>query len=518
MGSSDCSGPFGSHVLEKSLLTLNSSINAISEGDEKAILTESLESFVDTVCECLYDMIISKYGSFVARTLLCILSGKDVKNKSKSRGNQGGFEMNADATKHVDSMREPIAGKKSRLQSRTSSAQPPSSIDGIEPPYPAHLRKIALTTLGEDWSGENMKELQGDNFAGPFLQSLLRAVAGLEDELVEKLVIQFLGGNATAGPDSLKYSCIKELVTNRQGSHLVEAAFEACPDDMFNKLCSTTFKGTIVSLAQHPIANFVVQSAFSLVKRPKQFKKMFGDLKPHLGSLLESRRGGVVATIVAASARLACQQRDVADALWTSIKAAPSYGASMASPVHFLFVLDTASKLDEDRTGKKLSALGCTILLAILNLNTDMSKNVKDSSSEWMEAISLLNKDELIRVARDPGGCRVLEKFLASSFVAKKIRRSMLSTFNGRWGDIAHSAAGCRFVENCFAIADATQKEAIASDLASSESRVSSVYGGTELLNFCRVKEYKGNGASQWKQQNVSADMTRREFEALFST
>ena len=46
-----------------------------------------------------------------------------------------------------------------------------------------------------------------------------------------------------------------------------------------------------------------------------QLKRVFEDLRPHLASLLRSRRGGVVAALAAAAGRLGVLESDVAAAL-----------------------------------------------------------------------------------------------------------------------------------------------------------------------------------------------------------
>jgi hypothetical protein len=41
--------------------------------------------------------------------------------------------------------------------------------------YPELLEKLAAAVLSDDWSGEEMQRLAVDSFAGPVLQSMLRA-------------------------------------------------------------------------------------------------------------------------------------------------------------------------------------------------------------------------------------------------------------------------------------------------------------------------------------------------------
>lgn len=500
--------------------SISDGIENSNESEDFEVLEKCLLQFTETVADCLYDMIVSKYGSFVGRTLLCILSGRDVRNKKKETFEKSDQNKTTKDTESAEVALNSINKKTfhGKLEGRMKKQRGLHAANESRyiPRYPAMLRKIAEVTMGDDWTGENLKEVQVDSFAGPFLQSLLRSVAGWEDELVIKLLVHILGGNATVGPESLSPDLIKELITNKQGSHLIEAALEAAPDEIFNKLCTLAFKGNIADLAKHPVANFAVQSAFASVKRNQQFKRMFEDLRPDIGNLLELRRGGVVATLVATSGRLRYQRAEVADSIWASIGSAKSFKSK--TPVHFLLTLDTTAQINESGSGKKLSTLGCLILSEIFGLVVDdeMDEGLSLALTKWSEAIRTLSHDELFRIACDSGGCRVLEQYLKGLQTSKKKKQEIFEALSGKWAEIAHSGAGCRFVENCFMISDAVVKEKIASELAVAESRIASVYGGPALLSFCHVKSYKSGAAKEWKQRITSADSTRKEFEELF--
>jgi len=287
----------------------------------------------------------------------------------------------------------------------------------------------------------------------------------------------------------------------------MEAAFESAPDDVFQKLCTIAFRGRLLSLAQHPCANFGVQAALAVVRKPQQLKRMFEDLSPHLSTLLRGRRGGVVAVLLAAAGRLQALQLDCANSLWHSVDSGLSGGdeSRASTPLHKLLTLDTTTVLGRG-TGR-LSPLGCAALISVLQYPTEAIK-------KWATAIGDLTSEELVTIARDPGGCRVLETYLDGPGGAPKKRRRVLEFLAGGWAAVASTGAGARFVEKCYDLAEIAIKQTIASELAVAEARLAATYRGAALLQRCNIRAVKAGG--DWQHKITAGDSTVREYEELF--
>ena len=379
--------------------------------------------------------------------------------------------------------------------------------------YPHIFQQVIATILSDDWTGPELTAIQCDPYAGPFLQSLLRASVVMADEQqTGRLVIHLLGGNAASGPDTVTSDAMYRLLTDRHGSHLMEAAFEAAPDDVLQKMLTAAFKGRLLNLAQHPSANFAVQAALAAVRRPQQLKRMFEDLRPHLATLLRARRGGVVAVLLAAAGRVGSLESDCADALWHS--ADTGLDTSMGvSPLHKLLTLDTTTKLGQSGSGIRLSPLGCAALVTVLQYPSAACK-------KWADALGELTSVEVGTVVRDPGGCRVIETYLEGVGGAPKRRRKLLSALKGSWAGAASTVAGCYFVEKCYNVAEVDEREVITGELAAAEDRIGVSSRGSMLLQKCHVDAFKksgGGGANgEWQKRVNAAGEVKREFAELF--
>ena len=499
-----CSGPFGSHVIEKLLTAI---VTAVSTADDAGYTTleTTLSAFVDTATTNLYDMITSKYGSFVGRRMLCVLCGKDVSSPpARKPGLTTGDAPSSNAGgQHQGPKRGGLVARVGAAVGNNSGKYSHSALS-----FPQIFQKVAATVMSDDWTGPDLTTVQSDPYAGPFLQALLRAAVALEDEaLCGRLVIHLLGGNAASGPDTVTSDSLHRLLTDRNGSHLMEAAFEAAPDDVLQKLCTAAFKGKLLSLAQHPSANFAVQAALASVRRPQQLKRMFEDLRPHLATLLRSRRGGVVTVLLAAALRVGCLESDIADALWHSVDSGLDVSAG-ATPLHKMLTLDTTTQLGVSGSGTRLSPLGCAALVTVL-------KYPGTASKKWADAIGALTPGELGTMVRDPGGCRVIETYLEGPGGAAKKRRKVLGGLQGNWAAAASTIAGCFFVEKCYDMGDATEKEAITVELAVAEDRIGVTARGASLLHRCHVDAYK-KGGGDWQKRVEVAHEVRKEFEELF--
>lgn len=67
------------------------------------------------------------------------------------------------------------------------------------------------------------------------------------------------------------------LLRDANSSHLLEIIATRCPNDAFNALWKTYFKGKVARLAGHPVANFVLAKALERVSE-FQLSEIFEEL------------------------------------------------------------------------------------------------------------------------------------------------------------------------------------------------------------------------------------------------
>ena len=463
---------------------------------DSTLMQEILDEFTEVSVSNILDMVCSKYGSFVARRLVNVLSGElNDPKRSKRSDNSDGMSRS-----YVNTNKLNLAMK---MSAQTNASQHTTQIE----PRLDLLRRICGAFTSDEMTPKDIHDLQRSPFAGPFLKNLLEAVGrvGSEDER-SSLVICLLGGNPAVGPDTITADSLFNLMTDRSGSHLMEAALSTAPGNLFSKLCTTCFKGKLVSLAQHPVGNFPVQAAIANIQKPQQLKRMFEDLKPHIGTLIKARRGGVVTVLLGAAARIGAIQSEISDALWKSMRESFT-GEQHLTPIHTLLTLDTNVVLGDNTRGR-LSPLGCSALSTIFQYP-------KTANKEWRKGLERMSSSEVVHVALDQGGCRVLESYICNDETKQKHRDDLLKNINGKWADIASFGSGSKFTETCYYIGGPAVKREISHDLAAAEARIAGVYRGAKLLRVCKVDEMKQNG-DRWEEKIAAVEATKREFEQIF--
>lgn len=469
-----------------------------------------LSSFTDATTNSLHDMVMHKYGSFVARRLVSLLCGRDVSSATKKQ--QGIVNL-------ADNNKRPGHGA-SGLEAKLATSSQTNTTIGTGG-FPELLNKLVVEVISDDWSGREMAGLQRDAHAGPFLQALLKACHLISqddthgDAQLRAVVLQLLG-SSNGGPgldDQQHVDQLRSMLMDRNASHTMEVVFQTAPDDIFQKLCTALFKGHLVPLAKHPCANFPVQAAITSLRKPAQLKRMFEDLRPEFISLLQARRGGVVAALLAAALKLEAHQEELATALWHAASQVGSKSTEGGNALETLLTLDSHATLTGSSTsGAKLSTIGCAVLSTVFSF-TDPK-----ATKPFADALVSLNPpSKLGIVAKDPGGCRVIESYLQGAGKSSKKIRAILEKLAGNWGAIAcGGGSGGRFVEFCFEIGEVMERESIVRELAAAEERLAATHRGPMVLKKCFVSEWK-KGSGEWQKRVASASVARREFEDLFT-
>lgn len=186
----------------------------------------------------------------------------------------------------------------------------------------------------------------------------------------------------------------------------------------------------------------------------------------------------MIAALLAVAGRLGAQEAEAAAALWSAAGSSGS-GSAAAAPLEALLTLDTTTQLGQG-SGRwvlgqwhcisapemsllaqpqymkllrlltrfcrhhqpcpaapllpcRLSTLGCAMAGTLLRLPAAACK-------QWADAVAALPPGQLQHVAKDPGGCRVLEAYLEVNAVVLRV----LSAFGCRHGIDRCSGAGLR--------------------------------------------------------------------------
>ena len=95
----------------------------------------------------------------------------------------------------------------------------------------------------------------------------------------------------------------------------MQVIFAVAPQPLLEEFHSSFLSGDLPALASHPSANFALQAFLAAASRSPLVKKLLAELKGSFKELLQRRRSGVVAAMLAACARTSAGQADASKAL-----------------------------------------------------------------------------------------------------------------------------------------------------------------------------------------------------------
>lgn len=482
-----------------------------------AVARGAVTRFAGAVAGALFDVITTRHGSFLARKLLTLATGRDLSGGGlkgaggkKGGGGGGGFHQAASAW----------------------GAAPREDV----------VDAVLESACSEDWVPE-LPALRSDAFAAPFLQALLRACSApppgspadaAAEARASRAVRAVLGcAPAAADPDQLR-----SLMRDQRGSHVAEALFEAAPEADHAALATAALRGAAPQLATDPRANHAVQAAVRNVRRPAQLRRLFADLRPSLGDLLRGRKGGVVLALLAAARRLLPEDPEIPASVAQAAAALdPSQGPLGAILTYDLprgrripgmggrAARDAGEEGEGEGEGEgpapasaafnpsscpRLSPLGCAMVIEALEFAPAAAK-------PWTNAVATASREATTAIAADPGGARVLEAYLRGVEGAPRKVRALINGLKGSFAKLAQvSGASLRFVERCFDLASPDTKRAIAEELAAARTAILALHQGPALLKRCMVDELAKTGADDWQRRLQAAENVRGEFQELF--
>lgn len=169
---------FGSHVAEGILQRLGAAADHGLGEEDAAALDELLDGLARAVGDQLHDYLMDRHATHVARALLRVAAGRDVVPASKQgkakqqeqRGAAGGGQQGRWGGGGGGGPPQQAALAE-KLQGSHAGA------DNVPPPrFPSLLSRLVRMLPCQD--PPSMAVLAKNSYSGPFLQGILRAVAG----------------------------------------------------------------------------------------------------------------------------------------------------------------------------------------------------------------------------------------------------------------------------------------------------------------------------------------------------
>ena len=236
-------------------------------------------------------------------------------------------------------------------------------------------------------------------------------------------------------------------------------------------------------------------------------KQIWEELGPNIKELLELGKSGVVASILAACQRLETNRLEISEALSAAITSDSESSDSIVAHILFLENFLREKSYWKWPLGVKMSVLGCLMLQSIFQYPHQYIR-------QYVTSLLALDNDQILQIAKDPGGSRVLEAFLCSSATTKR-KFKVFAKLQGHYGEIAMYPSGSFLVEKCFTASNFSHKEAIVSELLAMQNELSRTRHAIHLLKKLDVDRYSRR-PDQWRAAQTSKETTQRKFQAEF--
>lgn len=117
----------------------------------------------------------------------------------------------------------------------------------------------------------------------------------------------------------------------------MQVIFSVAPQPLLEEFHSSFLSGDLPALASHPSANFALQAFLAAANRSPLVKKLLAELKGSFKELLQRRRSGVVAAMLAACARTGAGQADASKALAAALTSLHDEGKVKLSSNHYSY-------------------------------------------------------------------------------------------------------------------------------------------------------------------------------------
>ncbi|KAJ3114111.1 Nucleolar protein 9 [Physocladia obscura] len=231
-----------------------------------------------------------------------------------------------------------------------------------------NILQTITTSVTNDLKEYELRTFCGHAVANPVLQILV----GVKGEKGQELIAAIIN----LGGEEENFKFMESLITDTIGSHLVEKILVNATPLAFHTLYMRHFKGNLVTLCNHHVANFVIQHLIGSARNATQVRILLEELLGPDGNGIEIRnRAGVVVKILEACARHNAYQPQVLKSFLNSFHATtPTQQKLIIQLVLTQLTYEDYTKLLEKPTAKKFDYHGVAMVEQLLQFSEDNAK------------------------------------------------------------------------------------------------------------------------------------------------
>uniref|UniRef100_A0A8H7Y237 Nucleolar protein 9 n=1 Tax=Psilocybe cubensis TaxID=181762 RepID=A0A8H7Y237_PSICU len=486
---------FASHVCQTLFTVAKDTISremrgimpTVPDSEEEGEL-RTLKQLILDICEELlpsfHTLIMDPFASHVVRSLLLLLS-PNLSTSDESSQSAVRSKKSAAWKARQGQMKSVFSDGQGKGKETIRSA-------------PAEFRQMArrfVETVREHLDDNETRAMAASKVACPGLQMLLEVeadqdLANQPGSLMDRVmvgVITACKNDSTADIEESDY--LGTLLRDVNSSHLLETIVSRCPDDAFNALWKTYFKGKLARLAAHPVANFVLAKALERVSE-SQLTTIFEELDATWNKLIRTSRTGVLRALIDRVSLLGSSNQPISEIVYSAFNITTSEEKALLVPCvltllplpdyHIAHAEKTKteetshqhhhkSRTVQDPLEPKIQ--GSVLMQSILRLPEGHNQFAIDGIRE-------LSIDDRIKIAHNSSGSRVFDALLESPTVTPKMKRQFVIDFIGHYHKLVDDKLGSRVGDRCWSYSDTYLKEKIARSLVSQEQALAASFYG----------------------------------------
>ncbi|TKY61158.1 Pumilio-like 23 [Spatholobus suberectus] len=480
----------GSHVAETAI---NSLADHLQHEEVCPLVEDALTMICKVIAANSVDVMCNCYGSHVLRTLLCLCRGVPL--------DKSGYYLSKSTTV---------------LAERLNLKEFPSKKDNATNFQPGFLNLLkSLVSEMLNHAKKCIKTLQVDQFSSLVFQTMLRVLAGDDEELLHVIPILLGCKDKNNAEDNFIETTVvlelKNLLKESKFSHLMEVVLEVSPKVLFNELFTKVFRNSLFELSSHQHGNYVVQALISYASSQDLMELIWEELGPNMEDLFKMGRSRVVASLVAASARLHVNESKCCQVL---AEAVCPVDESPKWIVPRLLFLDSYFTCDDKSnwswlSGAKMHVVGSLILQTVFRFRGEYIQ-------PYIISITSMEATHVLEAVRDARASHVIEAFLCSGASVKQKRR-LVTKLQGHFGEVALHSSGAFTIEKSFTASNLSLREAIVSELLAVRSELSKTKQGPYLLGKLDIDGFAAS-PDHWRSKQASKESTYKDFYTTFGS
>ncbi|POM75914.1 ARM repeat-containing protein [Phytophthora palmivora] len=385
-------------------------------------------------------------------------------------------------------------GKKAKHRVVTFTEARPGK-DGSEVTYDVpdsfeKLFKELLAVLIQS-STQELQNLLYDQNSGPLIASALKLAPSKSRRKLAEHILQW------EDEESCENGFF-DLAGDSVTSHLLEALFESASDKFFTKVFERCIRGKMLGLAEHNIANYVVQHAIMLVRTEALALEVLEELESSLWTLLTMGRPGVIWRVVEMCVKFKLHQKEVFEALVNAVAKQESKKPEAVRKNFVASLLNVQLSTSATSAKVQVNVMGAKIIEQMQQFEAG------EYLTPLYKGILSFNSAQLMALAKDSTGSRcVIEPIWESKDQSTAwVRGELYERFAGKFGTLAMDRLGAFSVMKCYEDLPLDKKEAVVHELLEVEAQLSGSHFSELVMNTCHLFEYK---------------QSREKWEALYS-